>query len=88
MNDELETMWKEAIIAYFYCYRGIFLERQSKNLENPQTERPVFGPRFERGTSRIRSRRVTQSTTTFGVVFVICVHTQRLIELLGLHEIY
>jgi hypothetical protein len=65
-----------------------FLGTAEQNLENPQTERPIFGPRFERGTSRIRSTRVNQSTTTFGVVFVICVHTQWLIELLGLHEIY
>jgi hypothetical protein len=33
------------------------------NHEKPQSGWPVFGPRFETWTSRIRSRRVNHSTT-------------------------
>jgi hypothetical protein len=30
MNNELERMWKEAVVAYFKYYPGIFLEEPRK----------------------------------------------------------
>jgi hypothetical protein len=34
MNEELETMWKEAVVAYLKYYPGISLEGQRKTTKN------------------------------------------------------
>jgi hypothetical protein len=49
VNDKLEKMLKEAVVANLFG--GTY-----KNREEPQSGYPVSGPGFEPDTSRIRSR--------------------------------
>jgi hypothetical protein len=63
VNDELERMWMEAVVAQF---KALGTEI---NHEKPQSGQPVYGSRFEHGTTRIQSTSVNQSTTT---VFLVC----------------
>jgi hypothetical protein len=52
MNDELEMVWKEAVVAYFKVLSRHFPGGTDENQEIfIQDNRS--GPRFESGTSRI-----------------------------------
>jgi hypothetical protein len=52
MNDELEMVWKNAVLAYYkYCPR-ICLERLRKTMKNPSGW-PAFRLRFKLGTSQM-----------------------------------
>jgi hypothetical protein len=52
---KLERIWKEAVVAYFRYYPGIFLEGKPPKLSRNSCNR-----------ARIRSSSVNHSTTTFG----------------------
>jgi hypothetical protein len=65
VNDELEMMCKEAVVAEFKVL--------SQHLPGGTDEKswsgyPVSGPRFEPETSRIRIRIVNHATTMLGVI--------------------
>jgi hypothetical protein len=66
VNNELERMWKEAVVAKFMVLSRHLPGGTKENHEKPQSGQPVSGPRIEHGTSRIRSRSANHSTTTFG----------------------
>jgi hypothetical protein len=66
VNDKLERMWKEVLVDCFKVISRHSPGGTEKNHENPRSSWPVSGPTFEPGTSRIRSRSVKHSTTTFG----------------------
>jgi hypothetical protein len=66
VNDEFERMWKKSALALCYVLSQNLPVGTEENHEEPQTGQPVYGPRLESGTSRIRSRIVNHSTTTFG----------------------
>jgi hypothetical protein len=52
MNNELERICKEAVVAVLSWY----LPGRTENYEKPSVIIPVSGPRSEPGTSRTRSR--------------------------------
>jgi hypothetical protein len=58
-------MWKEANMALFKGLSRHLPEGTEKNHEKPQSGWLVTGPRFETGTSRIRSRSANHSAVTF-----------------------
>ena len=49
MNNEVEWIWKEAVVAQLRYYPGIYLEVQEKTTTE-QSEEPVSRLRFELGT--------------------------------------
>jgi hypothetical protein len=55
MNNELEMIWKKAIVVYFKVQRHL-PGGDEEIYEEPQPGYPDFGLRFEPGTSRIWSR--------------------------------
>jgi hypothetical protein len=55
MNNELEMMWKEAVVAKFYP--RTFVERMKKTAKT--TDRVVSRLRFEHNTFGIQLRSVT-----------------------------
>jgi hypothetical protein len=56
-----KRLWR--VLRY---YRGIRLQGLKKNTRNLSRDSRLLGPRSEAGTSRIRSRNINHSTTTFG----------------------
>jgi hypothetical protein len=69
MSDELGRMWKEEVVVQCNVLSLYLPERTVENYEEPQSGKPVYEPRFESGTSRMQSRSVNNSTTTFGLLF-------------------
>jgi hypothetical protein len=65
VNEELERMRKEAVVANLRKYPGLCLEILRKSTKNLSGQ-PLSGPRFEPGTSRVPSWSVKYSTKTFG----------------------
>jgi hypothetical protein len=61
---ELERIWKEAVVAKFMVVSRHLPEGTEENHEQIS----IFGPGFETGSSRIRSRRANHSAVTFGDV--------------------
>jgi hypothetical protein len=51
VNDELEKIWKEAVMAYFKVLSWHSPGGTEENHDKPQSEQPDSGPRFEPGTS-------------------------------------
>jgi hypothetical protein len=66
VNNELERVWGDEVVAYFKVISRYLPVDIKENHEKPQSEYSVSEPRFESGTSRIRSSSVNHSTTTFG----------------------
>jgi hypothetical protein len=64
LGKDLVESGRGQILRY---YPGIRLEGLQKTTKNLNQDRGSPGPRIEPGTSRIRSRSVNHSTTTFGV---------------------
>jgi hypothetical protein len=64
VSNELERMWKEAVVVKVLSQH--LPGGTEENHEKPQYEELVSRPRFEHGTSRIRSRSANHSTTMFG----------------------
>jgi hypothetical protein len=65
INNELERMWKEAIVAQLKYYTNIYLERLKKTTQNLSQDSRSSRSRFEPETSRIRSRSANHSVATF-----------------------
>jgi hypothetical protein len=62
VNDDLERMWKVVVVSYFKAISRLLpggTEKTTKILSQ------VCEPRYEHGTSRIRSRTVDYLTMTF-----------------------
>jgi hypothetical protein len=53
VNYELESVWKEAIVAYFEILSSHLPGVIEGNHDNPHSRYPVSGPRFEAGISNI-----------------------------------
>jgi hypothetical protein len=47
MIDKLERILKEAAVAYSGYYPEIFTYKYRENHGKPQSEKPVYRPRFE-----------------------------------------
>jgi hypothetical protein len=62
IGKDLQGSGRDQILRY---YPGICLDGL-RNTTNIKSALPVSGPRFEPGTSKIRSSAVNHSTTTFG----------------------
>jgi hypothetical protein len=59
VNYDLESIWKEVVVAYFDVFPWHLSGGTEIKLRNkPQSEYLVFRLRIEPGTSRIRSRSV------------------------------
>jgi hypothetical protein len=63
-------MWQERAVTVLESLTFNLFGHIKENYGTPQLRHPVFGPRFELETSRIRNKTFTQSTTAFG--FIIC----------------
>jgi hypothetical protein len=63
MRDELERIWKEAVVAEWGYYPGIYIERLRK-IAIPQPGEQVFLPRFEPSAFRIRVSRDNSIATS------------------------
>jgi hypothetical protein len=55
-KEDLEMVWKEAVVAYFKVLFQLSVRSNEKNNEKPQSHQPVTGPRTEPGASQIQSR--------------------------------
>jgi hypothetical protein len=53
MNDELEMIWKEAVVACLKLLSRHSPEQSKETHENPPSEWSVFRPKFEPCTSGI-----------------------------------
>lgn len=47
MNNEVEGMWKEAVVGYFKALARNLLRGTKENHEKPQLVYPSFGSKFE-----------------------------------------
>jgi hypothetical protein len=65
MNNELERIWKEAVVVQIEVLSRHLPGRTEKNHEKLQSGYPFSVPAFDPGTSRIRSKGANHSTTTF-----------------------
>jgi hypothetical protein len=61
---------KGAVVVDFKVLSRNLTGGTDENNEKFESEQPVSWPRFEPGASRIRSREVNHSTTTFGLLFI------------------
>jgi hypothetical protein len=71
VNDELETIWKEVVWPNFKVLSRYPRKGAEENDLKPRSGSPVPGPRFERGTCRIRSRNVDLLTTLASVLSLV-----------------
>jgi hypothetical protein len=53
VNDELEMIWKEAVVAYVEALFRHLTECNEENHGKPQSGQPVSGPIFEPSTSEV-----------------------------------
>jgi hypothetical protein len=67
VNNDLERMWKEAILAELTYSSGICLAGTEKTHGRFESGYPVSGPIFECGVPLIRSTIANHSTATFCV---------------------
>jgi hypothetical protein len=63
VNDELESVWKEATVVQFKVQSGIFEGALGKGEQS--LGHPVSGLEFEPETSRTRRRTAAYSTVMF-----------------------
>jgi hypothetical protein len=55
MTDELEGIWKEAVVVQARYYDGISLQGLGKTTKPIKPEQPVYRQRFEPSTSRTQA---------------------------------
>lgn len=72
MDNELEMVWKEAVLAYYKVLSWNFPGGAEKKYEEPQLGEPVFGPRFESGTFWILCRSDNYSILTLELLLLSC----------------
>jgi hypothetical protein len=46
VTDEPDRMWRKSIVLYFKILRCHLSHWTEQNDENPQSDEPVFGPKF------------------------------------------
>jgi hypothetical protein len=73
VNDKLQRMWKEVVVAQLHALSWSSPGESEENHEERNSVFPVSGPKFEPRTSLTRSRIANHSTTTsVGVCVCVC----------------
>lgn len=65
MNNDSETMQKEAAIAYLKALSWHLPGAKWGKPQKPQSGLPISGPRFKSGTSQLQSRSTNHSAVMF-----------------------
>ena len=72
MNDELERMWKEGVVACFVSPRHWPEESDGRSHDEPLSEEPLFGRDSNRTPTDYKLDMLISCTVTTSVTRLVC----------------